>query len=191
MTKKINLRKASAIQKEIGNFLQENQIETTVEVPLLVQEANIAIAKSQDTMHKRVTLHLKLNDILFNIRASVSIANNTSGISSLLARTNLIKSQLSLLNKVKKAEPTVVLKVLDSMIVQKTNSTKDSYYSGNSSTLTVGLLTEEFAVEVNKDIIALKRERNKVNESVLALNVKTEIEISDANYQELEVLGIV
>ena len=85
----------------------------------------------------------------------------------------------------------MILKVLDSMIVQKTNSTKDSYYSGNSSTLTVGLLTEEFAVEVNKDIIALKRERNKVNESVLALNVKTEIEISDANYRELEVLGIV
>ena len=193
MTKKVNLRKASAIQKEIGNYLQENQIQTSVSVPLLTTEAEAIIIKARNEQFDRYNTTMKLNEVLYAIRDAVSKANADSGISSLLSQEAEIKSSMRTLDKIKNANVAPSNAVLESMIQQATgSSSSDEYYgSRRRSNLDVDVLTEETIASAKKIIIDLKRKRSKINEQVLALNVKTEIEINDDSYSLLKELGIV
>ena len=177
----ITLRKANAVQHSITEAIKNIKIDLTVEINEF-QSVEDVITKANSTLVENDGRRQKLTMALYNIRALVGTANTASGIDTALAKAAFIDKRIGQLEELAKATEITALDVikgkLDKIRNDKSESTRSRIY-GYSDTVTTGVLGLEQIAQAKTEVLSLKKQKQKINDEVLELNIKTEIPLSE------------
>jgi len=177
----ITLRKANAVQHSITEAIKNIKIDLTVEINEF-QTVEDVITKANSVLVENDSRRQKLTMALYNIRALVGTANTASGIDTALAKAAFIDKRIGQLEELAKATEITALDVikgkLDKIRNDKSESTRSRIY-GYSDTVTTGVLGLEQIAQAKTEVLSLKKQKQKINDEVLELNIKTEIPLSE------------
>jgi len=177
----ITLRKANAVQHSITEAIKNIKIDLTVEINEF-QSVEDVITKANSTLVENDSRRQKLTMALYNIRALVGTANTASGIDTALAKAAFIDKRIGQLEELAKATEITALDVikgkLDKIRNDKSESTRSRIY-GYSDSVTTGVLGLEQIAQAKTEILSLKKQKQKINDEVLELNIKTEIPLTE------------
>ena len=177
----ITLRKANAVQHSITEAIKNIKIDLTVEINEF-QTVEDVITKANSTLVENDGRRQKLTMALYNIRALVGTANAASGIDTALAKAAFIDKRIGQLEELAKATEITALDVikgkLDKIRNDKSESTRSRIY-GYSDTVTTGVLGLEQIAQAKAEVLSLKKQKQKINDEVLELNIKTEIPLTE------------
>jgi len=189
----ITLRKANAVQHSITEAIKNIKIDLTVEINEF-QSVEDVITKANSTLVENDSRRQKLTMALYNIRALVGTANSASGIDTALAKAAFIDKRIGQLEELAKATEITALDVikgkLDKIRNDKSESTRSRIY-GYSDTVTTGVLGLEQIAQAKGEVLSLKKQKQKINDEVLELNIKTEIPLSDDVVATLQAEGLI
>ena len=187
----VNLRKAAALQSEISSTLREIEVS-----PYLVFEDRDRVAEEMEekTQEWKDNLLRKqtLNAVLYSIREKVGNANIASGVSKLLCEERRINADMhwveAILDKCKGEKyytADEIVAKLDQL--EKKGEDRETYFSRrNVYAASSVLITKEELAEYRKEMSGLKKQLRKINDTLLELNISTEISLSDKEVTVLE-----
>jgi hypothetical protein len=191
---KITLRKASALQTAIQEAVKN--IEVTVKVDLNeFEDAQVALATANAKVIQADQRRTTLTKVLYRIRAQVGTSNVESGIAGKLTEAAYIDKRLSQLTALLGTETAqdsmaVIQGKLDKIKNDKGENSRRSIY-GYNDTVSTGVLTQEQVAVFKAEQLVLKKEKQKLNDEILELNVRTEIELSADAVEVLTWEGLV
>jgi hypothetical protein len=189
----ITLRKANAVQNSINDTVKSIKANLTVELNEF-QNVEEAIQKANSELIANDSRRQKLTMALYNIRALVGTANAASGIDTSLAKAAFIDKRIGQLEELAKAEEMTSMEVikgkLDKIRNDKSETSRRSIY-GYSDTVSTSVLSKEQIAQAKAEILNLKKQKQKINDEVLELNIKTEIPLADDVVATLQAEGLI
>jgi len=189
----ISLRKANAVQNGINEALKGIEIKTTVELNEF-QDVVAELKKANDVLFTNDSRRQRLLLALYNIRGLVGAANASSGIDMKLATAAFIEKRIGQLETLSKLEAVTDLAVINGKLEKirndKSESTRRSIYGYNDTVSTTVVSAEQIA-QVKTEIQNLKKQKQKLNDEILELNIKTEIPLSDDVVKSLTEEGLI
>jgi hypothetical protein len=191
----INLRKANALQSEIRKAISSSGVSDTATITEYTKDIAGGLEKAMADYATDVMRKLALNTALFNIRKSVAQANASNGISDILADVELIDAKITVYSAV--ATKTVA-KTLDEINarVEKLKATPtdasraSAIYGDRYSTVETSVVEQSTIDGAKLNVKQLKREKQTLQDKLLALNVNTIINIDTVDEMVLKVEGI-
>ena len=187
----VNLRKAAALQSEISSTLREIEVS-----PYLVFEDRDRVAEEMEekTQEWKDNLLRKqtLNAVLYSIREKVGNANMASGVSKLLCEERRINADMhwieAILDKCKGEKYYTADEIVAKLDqIEKKGEDRETYFSRrNVYAASSVLITKEELAEYRKEMSGLKKQLRKINDTLLELNISTEISLSDKEVTVLE-----
>ncbi len=183
----ITLRKANAIQNSINEVLKSIKIDLNVELNEF-QNIEDAIKKANSVLFGNDNRRHKLTMALYNIRALVGTANAQSGIDTALAKAAFVDKRIAQLEQLTGADEITSLDVIKGKIEKIKNDKGEgrSRLYGYSDTVTTSVLSQEQINQFKAEVLNLKKQKQKINDEILELNIKTEIPLSDDVVQVLQ-----
>lgn len=182
---KITLRKANALQNAIQDHVKT--IDTKV---------SISLNEFQDPMHEvsvaraeLVAADLRrgsLTRALYRIRSQVGRANTESGIGDLLADAAYIDKRINHLKGLAESEATDAETVLVGKLDKIRNDKTERRIYGYNDNVSTGVLNAEQIEGFKADIRELKKQKQALNDKILELNVRTEIELAEDTVELLK-----
>lgn len=175
----ITLRKANAIQNSILETIKNIKIETTLELNEFVEvEKELTRANAElfgnDSRRQRLLL------ALYNIRGLVGTANAQSGIDLNLSKCAFIDKRISQLEEFSNAKPVVAIEVIKGKLDKIRNRKEDSRASMfRDETVLTSVIAQTQIDQAKVEISNLKKQKQKLNDEILELNIKTEIPLSE------------
>jgi uncharacterized protein YdcH (DUF465 family) len=189
----ISLRKASALQNGIQDTIKSIKIETTLELNEF-QDVVTELQKANDVLFTNDSRRQRLLLALYNIRGLVGTANAQSGIDLKLATAAFIDKRLAQLDELAKLSPVTVLAVingkLDKIKNDKSENSRRSLY-GYGDTVSTTVVSQEQIDQIKTEIQNLKKQKQKLNDEVLELNIKTEVPLSEDVVKTLQTEGLI
>jgi hypothetical protein len=191
---KITLRKASALQNAIQEAVKN--IEVTVKVELNeFEDARLAMGKANDKLIQADQRRTALTKVLYVVRAQVGTANAECGINERLAKAAYVDKRIGQLTALVAAEAVqdsiaVIEGKLEKLKAPESANSRRSLY-GYSDTVGTGVLSQAQVDAFKAEQLALKKDKQKLNDEVLELNVRTEIALSDETVAVLTSEGLV
>ena len=180
---KITLRKANALQNSIQEHLKT--IDTKVSVSLNeFQDPEGVVAVARGELISNDMRRAALTKALYRIRAQVGRANVEAGVSDLLADAAYIDKRLGHLKGLAESDATEATAVIAGKLEKIRGDKSDRRLYGYTDTVNTGVLTADQINGVKGDIRELKKQKQSINDKVLELNVRTEIEL-DADTLEV------
>jgi hypothetical protein len=176
ITMKITLRKANALQNSIQDHVKTIEVKTSVSLNEF-QNATGEIACARDGVVANDVRRAKLTRALYRIRATVGRANVESGVSDLLAEAAYVDKRIGHLKGLTECEAAEADTVVTGKLKKLSDAEAKSRMYGYSDTVTTGVLTADQLESYKKDMRDLKKEKQSINDKVLELNVRTEIEV--------------
>jgi hypothetical protein len=188
----ITLRKASAIQNSINDAVKSIKVELTVELNEFVNVES-ALAKANGDLVANDGRRQRLTMALYNIRALVGTANAQSGIDTNLAKAAFIDKRIGQLEQLASATEITDLDVIKGKLEKikndKGETSRRSIY-GYSDTVSTSVLSKAQIDQAKAEILNLKKQKQKLNDEILELNIKTEIPLSDEVVASLQAEGL-
>ncbi len=187
----ITLRKANAVQNSINDTLKGIKIDTTVELNEF-QDIEMAIGKANAQLFVNDTRRQRLTMALYNIRALVGAANAQSGIDTSLAKAAFVDKRIGQLEQLSQASEITDLEVIKGKL-EKIKNLKDEARSriyGYGDTVTTSVLSKDQIDQIKTEILNLKKQKQKLNDEILELNIKTEIPLADDTTAVLQAEGL-
>jgi len=187
----ITLRKANAIQNSINDTVKNIRVDLTVELNEF-QDIEAALTKANNTLIENDGRRQKLTMALYNIRALVGTANAASGIDTALAKAAFIDKRIAQLEQLASASEMTELEVIKGKLDKIKNDKSESRRSlyGYNDTVTTFVLSKEQIAQAKAEVLNLKKQKQKINDEVLELNIKTEIPLSDDTVALLQAEGL-
>ena len=191
----INLRKANALQSEIRKAISSSGVSDTATITEYTKDIAGGLEKAMADYATDVTRKVALNTALFNIRKSVAQANAANGISDILADVELIDAKITVYSTV---ATKAVAKTLDEITsrVEKLKATpadatgRSAIYGDRYSNVETSVV-EQSTIDGAKQIVKqLKREKQTLQDKLLALNVNSMIGIDLTDEMVLKIEGI-
>jgi hypothetical protein len=180
MAIKINLRRAAALQTVLHDTIKGIEVEPNVEVNEWQDPAEIL----QTTNSQLFVNDSRRNDLLmsiYTIRSLVATQNAMSGISSKLSHMAYIDKRIAqltdLVGNATKLESLDVIKGRLDKIRNRPADSRASLYHRDED-VRVCVLTQEQISNIKSVIKELKKQKTNLNDEVLELNVRTEIELT-------------
>ena len=177
----ITLRKANALQNSIQDAIKGIKVELNVEINEF-QSVEDTLTKANATLIENDGRRQQLTMALYNIRALVGTANTASGINTMLAKAAFIDKRIGQLEELAKATEITSLEVIKGKLEKikndKGENSRRSLY-GYSDTVSTSVLSKEQIAQAKAEVLNLKKQKQKLNDEVLELNIKTEIPLSD------------
>lgn len=177
---KVTLRKASALQSGIQDAIKAVEVTVKAELNEFEDTAEV-LAKANTNTINSDNRRASLTACLYDIRSLVGSANAMNGINDRLAKAAYIDKRLGQLATLVQADA-----VQDSMVVingkveklkaEKGENSRRSLY-GYSDTVSTGVLTQEQISGFKAQVLDLKKSKQRINDEILELNVRTEIEL--------------
>lgn len=176
---KITLRKANAVQTSMFDVIKSIKVAPTVELDEFSNPEDM-IAQARETLIKNDQRRAELLSAHYSIRELVSQANSLSGISALLTKAAYIDKRLAQLQEIASSAAMPNLNVIKGR-VEKLKAVPDSRSAiyGRPDTVSTSVLLQEQIDQTKKEIANLKKQKQKINDQVLELNIKTEIALDD------------
>lgn len=187
----ITLRKANALQNSINDAVKNIKVELNVELNEF-QNVEEAITKANSDLVINDGRRQALTMALYNIRALVGTANASSGIDTALAKAAFIDKRIGQLEQLANANEITALDVIKGKL-EKIKSLKDEARSrvfGYGDTVTTSILSKDQISQAKTEILNLKKQKQKLNDEILELNIKTEIPLSEEVVKTLQSEGL-
>ena len=188
----ITLRKANAVQNSINDAVKNIRVELTVEINEF-QNVEDTLSKANNELIVNDGRRQNLTMALYNIRALVGTANAANGIDTALAKAAFIDKRISQLEQLASGTEITSLEVvkgkLEKIKNDKGDNTRRSLY-GYSDTVSTGVLSKEQIAQARTEILNLKKQKQKLNDEILELNIKTEIPLGDDTVATLTAEGL-
>jgi hypothetical protein len=188
----ITLRKASAIQNTILDAIKAIKVTHTVELNEF-QNPETEIKRANDELVKNDQRRASLLTAYYNIRGLVAQANSSAGIDLLLTKAAFIDKRVGQVEELAGATAMTDLAVITGKIEKLKARPADARASiyGYNDTVSTSVLAQAQVDQAKKQISDLKKQKQKINDEVLELNIKTEIPLSDEIANVLAQEGLV
>jgi hypothetical protein len=173
---KITLRKANALQNSIQDHLKTVEVKTQISLNEF-QDAAGEITCAREGVVANDIRRAKLTKSLYRIRAQVGRANAEAGVSDLLAEAAYVDKRIGHLKGLAESDTAEVEAVINGKMEKLRNTEAKSRIYGYGDTVATGVLTADQIEGYKKDMRDLKKEKQSINDKVLELNVRTEIEL--------------
>jgi hypothetical protein len=188
---KLTLRKASALQNAIQEAVRNIEVKVKVELNEF-EDTEVTLASANEQALHNDQRRETLTEVLYFIRSQVGKANAGAGINERLARCAFIDKRVGQLQALASnealQESTVVLKgKLDKL---RNTEVKSRIY-GYGDTVATGVFGQGQIDGFKTQIQTLKKEKQKLNDEILELNVRTEIVLSNETVAILAQEGLV
>lgn len=186
----ITLRKANAIQDSIRDAINSIKIILTIDINEF-QNVEDMVNTAKSTAFANDERRTNLLSALYNIRGLVGQANAASGINLKLSEAAFIDKRISQLDDFKRASPQLDISVIKGKLekISKTGTESRRTYLDESEVRTSIVSQEEIDQSATR-IQALKKQKQKINDEVLTLNISTTITLSDEVVKTLTAEGI-
>lgn len=177
---KITLRKASALQASIQEAIKNIDIVVKTELNEF-EDVQTKLDAVNATLIKNDQRRASLTACLYDIRSLVGGANALSGINDRLAKAAYVDKRIAQLATLTGAEAyqeslAVINGKVEKLKVPETANSRRSLY-GYSDTVSTGVLSTEQVAQFKSQALDLKKSKQKLNDEILELNVRTEIEL--------------
>jgi hypothetical protein len=186
---KITLRKANALQQTILDTIKNNQLNNMV----TFNEFENVSEKFDKANKDYLTAFEVNNDLyvsLYTIRKLVGKAN-ANQINDLLSDVALIEKTIHLHQNIATSAPATAINIVEGKldkIKNNTDTTRSVY--GRADEVTTTVCTEGNISIAKKNVSTFKKEKQKIQDKILELNIKTEIELPDNVVETLTKAGI-
>ena len=187
----ITLRKANAIQNNILDTMKGIKVELVVQLNEF-QDPETVIKAANDQAVANDQRRAQLLTAYYNIRGLVGQANSASGIDLLLTKAAFIDKRIAQVEEMSKSDPMASPEVIKGKLDKIKNDKSDSRRSiyGYGDTVATGVLVQDQVDKLKKQVQDLKKSKQKINDEVLELNIKTEIPLSDETVATLQAEGL-
>jgi uncharacterized protein YdcH (DUF465 family) len=187
----ITLRKANAVQNSIQETIKSIHLELSIEINEF-QDAAVELKKANDAAFAADQRRQKLLLSLYNIRGLVGTANAQSGIDLNLAKAAFIDKRIAQLEEISKTKSLTDLTVIVGKLEKIRNRKEESRASlyGRDDTVTTTVVSQEQINQTKAEILNLKKQKQKLNDEILELNIKTEIPLSEDVVATLQAEGL-
>ena len=189
----LTLRKANAVQNSINDTIKSIEVKTSLELNEF-QDVVAELKKANDTLFTNDSRRQRLLLAMYNIRGLVGAANAQSGIDMKLATAAFIDKRIAQLEPFSKLEPVTDLAVINGKLEKirndKSETRRASIY-GYNDTVTTTVVSAEQIAQVKVEIQNLKKQKQKLNDEILELNIKTEIPLSEDVVKTLQDEGLI
>lgn len=180
---KITLRKANALQNSIQDHLKTIDIKAAISLNEFQDpEGVLNVARGELVLNDM--RRGRLTKALYRIRAQVGRANVEAGVSDLLADAAYIDKRLGHLKTLAESDVSEPTAVLVGKLDKIRNDKSERRMYGYNDTVATGVLNADQIEGIKSDMRGLKKQKQSINDRVLELNVRTEIEL-DADTVEV------
>ena len=173
---KITLRKANALQNTIQEHVKTIEVKMTVSLNEF-QNPTKELACAREGVVANDARRNSLTKVLYGIRAQVGRANADAGVADLLAQAAYIDKRLGHLKGLTDCKAVEDTAVLEGKLQKLRDTETKSRIYGYGDTVDTGVLTADQIEGYKAEIRALKKQKQGINDKVLELNVRTEIEL--------------
>lgn len=173
---KITLRKANALQNTIQEHTKTIEVTTSFSLNEFQDPAK-ELACAREGVVANDARRNKLTKALYAIRAQVGKQNVYVGISDLLTEAAYIDKRLGQLKGLTEGKIAEDATVVAGKLQKLRDSEAKSRIYGYGDTVDTGVLTADQVEGYKAEIRALKKQKQTINDKVLELNVRTEIEL--------------
>ena len=188
----ITLRKANALQNSILEAIRGIKIETQIEISEF-QDAETVLVAANQTLFANDTRRQQLLLAHYNIRGLVGAANAQSGIDLALTKAAFVDKRIAQLTELADGKTRIEAAIIAGKLEKIRNRKEDSRASlyGRDDTVTTPVIVVEQLAGIMDEIKNLKKNKQKLNDEVLELNIKTEIPLSDETVKVLQAEGLI
>lgn len=188
----ITLRKANAIQHSIQEVLKNISVQTTVELNEF-QNVEAELQRANDEAFKNDARRQKLLLAYYNIRGLVAAANAQSGIDLALTKSAFVDKRVSQLDDIANSKAISSLDEIKGKLEKIRNRTGESRMSlyGREEVVSTSVIAQSQIDQAKAEILNLKKQKQKLNDEILEINIKTEIPLSEDVMQTLQAEGLI
>ena len=173
---KITLRKANALQNTIQEHIKTIDIAMTVSLNEF-QTPAVELSVARNTLIANDIKRTQLTKALYGIRAKVGRANSEAGVADLLTDAAFIDKRLGFLKGLTESKVVEAEVVLNGKLEKLRTQDKNSRIYGYNDTVDTGVLEAAQIEGYKAEMRDLKKQKQSINDKVLELNVRTEIEL--------------
>jgi len=182
---KLTLRKANALQNSIQEHIKTIEVSTSFSLNEFQDPAK-ELACAREGVVANDARRNKLTKALYAIRAQVGRANSEAGVADLLADAAYIDKRLGHLKGLTEGKVAEDLSVVEGKLKKISEQESKSRIYGYGDTVDTGVLTAEQIESYKAEMRSLKKEKQSINDRVLELNVRTEIELGAGTLEILQ-----
>ena len=189
----INLRKANAIQAEVRRANNAVEAKATVSVTEYTQDGAGEVNGASVVYQLGLQRKEQLTNALYNIRKSVASANATVGINIILGEVERIDQLINMLQGVASQTVAKPLEEVNARLEKMRTApadTRSAIYGERYSNVEVSVVTSEVVANAKARVKTLRRERQALQDKLLALNVNTLITVGEDDLAVLKEEGI-
>ena len=172
----VSLRKANAIQIAINEALKGLEFKADVSINEF-QKPEEVIAAASTTFFDNINRRNALLRSLYEIRKATASANAANDIDGRLADLAFLEKEVTFFTAYSKAKERLDGEVIRGKLVKIANRTEDSYYA--KAEVETSIFTQNDIKTLNRLAVKAKKEKQKLQDELLELNVRTTIELSD------------
>lgn len=185
----LNLRKASALQREVKSTLNNIKLNSirNFDDSFTAEEEFHKYSGKWRVNYQRI---VQLRDLLYRIRDLVGLENAQCGVNRLLAQDQALSENEKLVLKL--LERCQIYKRYDLEHILQKLKIFDSQadLSISERTVTHLFVSGEEEMELQRELLEIKRERRRIQDQLLELNLSVKITLSAEDQQLLESEGI-
>ena len=176
---KINLRKANALQLAIQDAIKSIKFDTEVKINEF-QVAEDVIANCRQDFAIKQERHRNLLNSLYDIRKAVSQANSARGVDIKLADVALMDKKIQYIAELAGKSTRDSVEVVAGKMEKIRNRKDDtrSIYYGQDATVDTSIFTPEDIAGFRTAVSMGKKAKQKLQDELLEINVRSEIDLS-------------
>ena len=172
---KISLRKANALQNSINELIKKIVLETTVSINQF-EDPSSKIAATKAKALADIARRQSLYAVLYGIRSAVGCENAACGVDAKLTKMAQLGKLVDEMSNVAASEIATDMMVIQGKLDKIKSSDKESYYQQDVST---GVFTDSEIAGYVAIVQNAKKEKQKLSDEILELNIRSEIELGD------------
>ena len=181
---KLTLRKANAVQAAINEAIKSLELNYSVTLNEFQTVAE-QIQTVRDQFWKNATTRNNLMDALYEIRAKVAQANASAGINDMLANVAYLEKQIGHNTMLAGKGAQTLIEVLNGQ-VKRNSEAKDDAYTYNRRDVVTSIFTDVEIADFKRNAALHKRDKQKLQDALLELNVQTTIELIESTAEFLK-----
>jgi hypothetical protein len=177
---KLTLRKANALQSSINEAIKNIQLKVEVRLNEF-QDATPVVEVARESLLEGLSRKRNLNTVLYSVRGQVGKANSESGIDEKLTKLASVEKEIQLYANLSSMSVKLADEVLTGKLDKIRNANDDSRsVYGRSDEVETSVLTEGDVAGFKAEIAKLKKAKQALQDAVLEANIRTQIELTEA-----------
>jgi hypothetical protein len=186
---KITLRKANALQQAIVESVAGLELATDVQINEF-ESPTTKFKEAKSKFAANVSKRTSLVSVQYEIRKQVAQANASTEINNLLADLAMLEKDIVVYARLAKIRPALENDVILGKLGKIKVRTEEQFY-GREDHVQTSIFNESEIEEFKNKLAELKKRKVSLQDTLLELNVQTEIELSSESEQVLAQAGII